>query len=227
MVELHPRISARRAHLARLQWRETILQAAEQLIRLHGSNKLSARSLSSAAGVIPTEIYEQFTGLDELKLAVAARTICSLGERLQAISSATGSAEQLTALSVGYIEFSSSHRNLWLLVVMPGWDSDLPRWYTSALQQLSDPFAAALQSRRAGQALWAGVHHISALAVREGATSELAELALCLTDAFVTGRHARQAASEQDGLRRSQKLLELDNNEGPGQRRITELPIVE
>lgn len=190
-MEQHPRIAARRAGLDRAYRRELILLAAENLISSRGVDQLSARQLAAAVGISPSDLYDQFTGLDELQLNVALRCVTTLESRLQSICASTEQAERLTALTMEYVSFATSRKQLWRTVVSPACAGDLPEWYTSKLKLLSAPFEAALQSRQSGLALWAGVHGIVTLGVRGGGPDDITELALCLVRAFVAGRQAR------------------------------------
>lgn len=154
-------------------------------------DQLSARQLATAVGISPSDLYDQFTGLDDLQLNVAARCVTTLESRLQSVRAGTALEEQPTALTMEYVSFATSRTHLWRTVVSPSYVGELPEWYTSKLKLLSAPFEAALQSRQSGLALWAGVHGIAALGVRECGRADIGELALCLVKAFVAGRQAR------------------------------------
>jgi AcrR family transcriptional regulator len=54
---------------------DRIVDAAENLLKYRGPEGLSARKLGTALGADPTAIYRYFSGMDDLVLAVADRTI--------------------------------------------------------------------------------------------------------------------------------------------------------
>ncbi|MEM8608566.1 MAG: TetR/AcrR family transcriptional regulator [Myxococcota bacterium] len=106
--------------------RGALLEAAEEQLEEEGPAGLSLRKLGRALGVSPGAPYRHFEDKDALLTELATTGFKRLRSMMiDEMADATGAADRLRLLGVGYLKFASSHPGLFRLVFgwMPAADS--------------------------------------------------------------------------------------------------------
>jgi AcrR family transcriptional regulator len=180
------------------QLRELILDAAQEIIEVHGLAGLSAREIARRIGYSPGTIYNMFDNLDDVVLHVEARVLDALDKRLSDIQQGDGSADdRLIRIAHAYLAFTKEKPRLWNLLFehhMPA-GADLPAWYQQKLEglmghverALAPHFPAGMEGdlQRASRVLWAGVHGITSLSTADKLSVVTTETAGRLIDDLV------------------------------------------
>jgi len=170
------KVEARRAAL-----RDALIEHAERRITSDGLKNLRARDLAKDAGCALGAIYNVFGDLNDLVLAVNARTFHRLGAAVaEALSDAPQDAtKQLIVMSHAYHHFAAQNFNAWRAlfdIERPAGEA-APDWYLSEMGQLFAYIDAPLsvifpdhsQQDRAllTKALFSSVHGIVLLGLDE------------------------------------------------------------
>lgn len=150
-----------------------MIDIAERMIASEGLDAVQARRIAREADCSVGTIYNVFGGLDGLIIAVNARTLKALGEKLETASRAAdrGSLEdKLLALALAYLSFAFEQVNRWRALfghrMEPG--KDVPQSYRdeqNALfarveECLRGVIAATPERFSAARALFSAVHGI-------------------------------------------------------------------
>ena len=154
------------------------VDAAERIITEEGFGAVTARRLAGQIGVAVGTTYNLFANLEEIAVAVNARTLDRLAEAATSapLPGMTVEADLMT-LASRYLSFVRSNRNLWLAL----FELDLavgpetlfpnqPRFEAlfglveTVLDPLFDPDDTEDRARSA-RVLWAGLHGISMLSL--------------------------------------------------------------
>lgn len=153
--------------------RALLLQAARDIVTAKGLRGLTARALAARVGYTPGTIYNVFTDMDGLLLAVHGETLTALGAALkQTIAATPPGFARITALAQRYCRFAEDHVALWLALFATPHRGRLPRWYQQQLQALFTLLEEQLrlclghgvaESRRTARLLWACLHGITML----------------------------------------------------------------
>lgn len=194
------------------QLRELILDAAQEIIDVHGLAGLSAREIARRIGYSPGTIYNMFSNLDDVVLHVEARVLDALEQRLAATQLTEGHADsRVVKIAHAYLAFTQEKPRLWNLLfehhLPPG--TSLPSWYQQKLEGLMAHVEQALAShfpagqeadlQRASRVLWAGVHGITSLSTAEKlsvvTTSTAGSLIDDLVGTYLAGLSARAQLS--------------------------------
>ncbi len=152
------------------------IDEAERIIAAEGSAALTARRLAGEIGVAVGTTYNLFVNLDEIVVAVNARTLDRLADAVSVEPVNDRPVEEaLIALAGRYLDFVRGNRNLWLLIFEGEPDGkaavsfpNQPRF--EALFELVEDvlkplFGDAAECARSARVLWAGLHGISMLAL--------------------------------------------------------------
>lgn len=86
--------------------RQELIQAAYSIIRAHGVDGLSMRKLAQAVNQSPANLYEYFSGKEEILLFVFAQTSAVLKAHLARVDSNLPAQAYLLALCLAYLEFA-------------------------------------------------------------------------------------------------------------------------
>ncbi|MBT8412388.1 MAG: TetR/AcrR family transcriptional regulator [Octadecabacter sp.] len=129
------KVEARRAAL-----RDVLIQHAERRIASDGLSNLRARDLAKDAGCALGAIYNVFGDLNDLVLAVNARTFHRLGTTVaEALAEAPQDAtEQLIVMAQAYHHFAAAEFNAWRAlfdIERPAGEA-APDWYLHEMGQL-------------------------------------------------------------------------------------------
>lgn len=140
---------ARDTEKRRAELRERLVDIAEVQIRKEGSASLRARALAEEAGCAVGAIYNVFTDMPGLQLAVNGRTFARLGDRVTKAVAEVGEAppvERLIVMAKAYLHFAVDDPKLWraLFEVEMTQDSEVPDWYMRDLGQLFSIIAGPL-----------------------------------------------------------------------------------
>ncbi|MGR3515386.1 MAG: TetR/AcrR family transcriptional regulator [Paracoccaceae bacterium] len=166
---------ARDTERRRAELRDRLIDIAETQIRTDGSASLRARALAEEAGCAVGAIYNVFTDMPGLQLAVNGRTFARLGARVTEAVAKEAEAppvERLVIMAKAYLAFAADDPNLWraLFEVEMTADSQVPEWYLQDLAKLFaiisgplseiDPAADAEVIDMRTRALFSSVHGI-------------------------------------------------------------------
>jgi AcrR family transcriptional regulator len=169
----------------RAELRQRLLNAAERKLASDGFRALKARDLAAEAGCALGQIYNIYPDLDALIIAVNARTLDDLDERLLAAEGPVGlpAAEDARAVLVAqaeaYLDFARHNGNRWRAVfehrlprarAVPGWYreqqarlfSHVDRPLRALLPDLAPHERASL-----GRSIFSAVHGIVWLGLEE------------------------------------------------------------
>lgn len=122
------KVAARRAAL-----RDTLIDLAEKQIGSDGLPGLRARDLAKDAGCALGAIYNVFADLNDLVLAVNARTFHRLGAAVaeELADAPQDPTEQLVIMAQAYHHFAAANHNHWraLFDLARAPDEEAPEWY--------------------------------------------------------------------------------------------------
>ena len=97
--------------------RESLIEAAEELLHTEGLPALSLRRVAREVGVAPSAVYNHFKNREALLVAVAAdgyRQVAAM--ELAAYAESKDSAEVLKGLARQYLRFAAENPNLYRLM---------------------------------------------------------------------------------------------------------------
>jgi AcrR family transcriptional regulator len=161
--------------------REELLAAARDIIDQHGLEQLRARDLAARVGCSLGTIYNLFTDLDALTLAVNAATLEALDRAMARIPQQDPLAHCL-ALAASYLDYAVQHRSLWDALFryrLPS-NKPAPDWFLAlqdaAFSHIEAPLARLCptmpQADRhlLGRTLFSAVHGMVALGIDQRLT---------------------------------------------------------
>jgi len=96
--------------------REAIIQAAEEIIEAQGPDALNMRDVAERIDYSVSNLYEYFSGKDELLAAVIKEAIIRLMMHVRQISTSLSARERLQSYGHAYLEFARTHPELYLLI---------------------------------------------------------------------------------------------------------------
>ncbi|MGV6825364.1 MAG: TetR/AcrR family transcriptional regulator [bacterium] len=168
---------ARRSDHSREQIHELALSAAERLVSEDGIKALTARKVASEIGYTVGTLYLVFDNIEDLILQLNGRTLDAMYDWVLARHLSSSDREvALIALADAYIEFAEQHIARWNLLFdyRAGNNHTLPEWYLEKLGRLFGLVESTLgngnsdtETVRAARVLWAGVHGICLLKIRQ------------------------------------------------------------
>ena len=122
--------------------RKRLIDLAEARIAVSGLPAVRARDLAREAGCSVGAIYNVFTDLNGLIMAVNGRTFRRLGAHVSAALEGTdaGPQQRLVIMGHAYLGFAAANTRVWraLFDLQMSTDMDVPDWY---LKELRDVFA--------------------------------------------------------------------------------------
>lgn len=138
------------ARIPRDELRARLIEIAEARIHAEGISGLRARDLAREAGCALGAIYNVFSDLNQLVLAVNGRTFLRLGDQVRRTVAAHPDPDpiaQLIAMAEGYRAFAVQNRNAWLALfdLRMSSDADVPEWYWQEMAALFEIIAAPLR----------------------------------------------------------------------------------
>ena len=168
--------------------KESLIDAAEQEIAVHGLRGVRARALADRIGCAVGAIYNVVADLDELIMLVNSRTLSALEAELLAAGHSPESVnppgvasaiERLRRMALAYLDFAMAGRPRWRAVfehrLPPG--KSVPKWYLDDQMRLfsyvEEPLAELLPglsgARRAllARSLFSAVHGLVTLGLEE------------------------------------------------------------
>ncbi|MBL4918921.1 TetR/AcrR family transcriptional regulator [Szabonella alba] len=133
----------------REELRERLIGIAEARIAAQGLASVKVRDLAREAGCAVGAIYNVFTDLNGLVMAVNGRTFRKLGSHVSetvAERPQDRAQDQLITMSLAYLHFAQGNHNLWraLFDLDMSTDMDVPQWYLAELGALFALIAAPI-----------------------------------------------------------------------------------
>lgn len=173
----------------RKQLRDDLIRIAETRIAQDGLSALRARDLAAEAGCALGAIYNVFGDLNDLVLAVNARTFQALGADVAtALADAPQTpTDQLIVMAKAYHHFAAEHYNLWraLFDLDRPTGEEAPDWYLTEMGKLftyiHNPLAALNPQMTLDdlslltKALFSSVHGIVLLGLDEASAGKRAD----------------------------------------------------
>jgi AcrR family transcriptional regulator len=154
--------------------REALIGAAEQAITAEGLGGVRARDLARQVGCALGAIYNVFADLDDLILAVNARTLAALEQQLTRAGGAEGGSERdravahLVALARAYTDFAAASPLRWRAVFehrLPR-GREVPEWFVGE-QEVLCPGLAPAERALLARSLFSAVHGVVLLGLEE------------------------------------------------------------
>jgi len=138
-----------KSDLRREDLRARLIDIAEARIRKDGLGAIKARELAREAECAVGAIYNVFSDLNGLIMAVNGRTFQALGQEVAStVAAAPQDAPQaeLITMSHAYLRFAAENTNLWraLFDLEMSTEMDVPQWYLAELGKLFALIAAPL-----------------------------------------------------------------------------------
>ena len=96
--------------------RESILNAAHQLVLAKGIEKLSLREIARTVGFSPSSLYEYFDGKEEIITALKHRASAMLYQAMKKASKGLKPLPALAAMCEGYVGFSKTNSEDFVLL---------------------------------------------------------------------------------------------------------------
>jgi len=172
---------ARRSDHSRDEIHQMALDAAEAIIVVEGYKGMSARKVASAIGYTVGTLYLVFENLDDIVLQLNGRTLDKLFDWLVASRRAGGKSQDgLIALANAYVAYAEAETPRWnmLFEYVAEKGNSLPDWYLMKLSKvfglvedtlwpLAGHHRSKLEVEQAARVLWAGVHGICTLKIRQ------------------------------------------------------------
>jgi len=139
-----------KADLRRDDLRARLIDIAEARIRADGLGAVKARELAREADCAVGAIYNVFSDLNGLVMAVNGRTFQALGAEVARSVLAAPKDEpqaELITMSHVYLRFAAQNTNLWraLFDLEMSTEMDVPQWYLAELGKLFALIAAPLR----------------------------------------------------------------------------------
>ena len=129
--------------------KQAILDAAEEIIALHGYAGLSMRELSRQSGLAKSTLYHYFQDKSDIYISVLERDIQTAGERIAAASQGGGdAATRLRRVSQAYFDMLVERGVIALNALRRAGDPDSPQLvaiYRQHQQVVGAPIAAIIQ----------------------------------------------------------------------------------
>ena len=169
---------ARRSEHSREQIKEMVINAAEAIVIEESFFSLTIRKIALEIDYTVGSIYMVFENMDDLIMQVKTRTLIKLSLQLnEAISSKLSSEQQLTKLSLCYLEFANTEYNLWSMIfehhLRP--KTPIPDDYQQQVDAIFEKVACCFQRldlersnsecQLAARTLWSGIHGICILSI--------------------------------------------------------------
>jgi len=172
---------AERLERGRAEMRERICAAAMRLFLEEGFEQTSMRRIADAIGYSPGAIYSYFEDKDDILFALHIEGFAKLRAALQAVDPALPARERLRRGGEAYLRFAFEHPEYYDLMFITshtaarireqerwdvGWDTyDFLRDLVRAA--MADGVLPAGDLEAAAFAMWASVHGIAALVIRD------------------------------------------------------------
>ncbi|MGQ7847519.1 TetR/AcrR family transcriptional regulator [Granulosicoccus sp. 3-233] len=166
----------RRSDHSREQLQEMIIEAALNLVRQRGVEKVTARQIATAVGYTPGMLYSVFINLQDIFLHVNQIGLRALHERCAAAQqSSSNPADAIRSMGQAYLQFAREHTHQFDLMFTrsiqhpdkppPGLGDQIRTMFELLSQQLHQlrPNAPENEVRQGALALWSGVHGTAAL----------------------------------------------------------------
>lgn len=166
----------RRSDHSREELQELIVEATLALVRQHGADRVTARSIAKAVGYTPGMLYSVFINLQDIFLHVNQLGLHTLYANCEkAIEGSDDPCNAIKAMGLAYLQFAAEHTHQFDLMFAR---TELPSEpATSSLQHqihtlfelvetqlhLLAPCATDTELALAARALWSGVHGTAAL----------------------------------------------------------------
>jgi AcrR family transcriptional regulator len=152
-----------------------LIEAATEIIKEDGLDKLSVRNISAKAKCSIGTLYNYFRDMNELILKVNAKTLLRLQETIAYAVSKTKSKQDLgKTLARGYLNFARNNTPYWNLLfkyklpkgrTMPQWYRDIIDNNFRLLESALTPHIAKKHIHQATRTLWGACHGIISLSI--------------------------------------------------------------
>ena len=96
--------------------REAIVRAAEEIVETQGPNALNMRDVAERIDYSASNLYEYFSGKDELLATVVKEALARLILHVRHISTDLSARERLQSYGHAYLDFARTHPELYLLI---------------------------------------------------------------------------------------------------------------
>lgn len=122
--------------------KESVLEAAEELVRLYGADRLTTGALAEKLGIRPASLYNHIESTDALKTELALRAIRTLSASLTESLRENNREEAVFSLANAYRTFVQSAPGMYHMILMGPMSGD--GTLTAALPDMIRPILALL-----------------------------------------------------------------------------------
>lgn len=161
---------ARRKDHTREELKEIVMDTCLHICEKEGFQALTARRIAGEIGYAPGTIYNLYSSMDELYMAVNLGIMQNLYDVLSNIPQKDNLYEQLCTMAQFYYQFTQDHKNHWLMLFqhqLPG-NEEYPDWFASEVSKIFEPLEELLKPiypdivkrKMASRGLWASIHGI-------------------------------------------------------------------
>ena len=187
---------ARRNDNTRKELKEMAIEAGIALLEAGGSEELSARKIAVRIGYTVGTLYNLFTNFEDIILHINSATLRDMHDKLATIADSSQEPHQrILDFAYCYGDYALAYPSRWNLLHGFVRTTKLPEWFRTQVDALFALVEVPLnelcphqpsQARDAAKILWAGLHGICALSIRQKLEHVDAGPMRKLTDNFVT-----------------------------------------
>lgn len=204
----------RRSDHSREQLQEMIIDAALNLVKQRGADKVTARQIATAVGYTPGMLYSVFINLQDIFLHVNTIGVNALYDRCaRAQRNSSSPEEAIRSMGRTYLEFAREHTHQFDLMFTrsiqhpetppPGLGDQIRTLFEllcTQLQQLR-PSASDKEIRQGALALWSGVHGTAALRLSSQLHLEAPDADVQIVDLLASSflRHWQECTATHPG----------------------------
>jgi len=164
---------ARRSDHTREELKEMILKTSWDIIGKDGFEGLTARKIANKIGYAPGTIYNLFTSMEDLYIAINGQTLDLLYKVLscpECNDTNNSISDNVKKTALLYREFIQGYRPYWLMLFTHSIPDDMqaPDWYLEKVKRLFSPLEVLLQPlftnkktgdiKKAARVLWSSIH---------------------------------------------------------------------
>lgn len=162
---------ARRKDHTREELKQLAIDCGRELVITGGPNALTARNVAAAMGYTPGTLYNIFTNIEGLIVAINISSLEDFADRIHQLLNKHDNARQsIHEIAKYYVQFQDENPNLWSLLFATPVDSE-DESYHLAIHKVFDQVTAAIRpisgnevaARQDAKIIWSTLHGICLL----------------------------------------------------------------
>lgn len=187
---------ARRSDNTRKELKEMAVEAGLALLAESGVDGLSARQIATRIGYTVGTLYNVFTDFEDIVLHINGATLLDMKQHLMPLAHSKKRPHQrILDFAHCYGDYAMANPARWNLLHASARTTKLPEWFRAEVQSIFTLVEAPLielspdkskQAADAAKVLWAGLHGICSLSIRQKLEGVEAAPMRALIDNFMT-----------------------------------------